>query len=174
MKFKEIKENPSVLFLGKLLLFYFLWNGFVPNSIGDGIITTNLADAGTFALQLAGLQAHKVTVATGIAIYIDQHPLLIIGPICNGVDFFGLFTCFVLAFPARWKHKAWFLPLGIFTIHLLNVIRIVLLSFNCWYSRQTFDFNHKYTFIVVVYGVMLVLWMMWAKRYSLYAERSAS
>ncbi len=163
---RAMNIHPSFGFLLKLILLYSLWNGLIAQTIVDHWITTNLAEAGVLVLKVAGLAAHRVS--TGI--YVQQYPLLYIGKPCNGVDFFGLFTCFVLAFPTRWKDKLWFLPIGILAIHLLNVLRVMALCINCWYFRNSFDFNHKYTFVILVYGLIFVLWMKWAQRYSLLKE----
>jgi exosortase/archaeosortase family protein len=156
------KVNPALLFLLKLVGLYTLWHVFFPAAWLNGFLTRHLAGVGVGGLRLFGLDAHRQATT----LYVEEQPLLYIGDPCNGLDFFGLFACFVLAFPARPGAKLWFLPLGIFTIHLLNALRVVLLCLNYWYFRSSFDFNHKYTFVVVVYGAMLLLWMRWAKRYA--------
>ena len=156
------KANPALVFLLKLAGFYTLWHAFLPAAWLNGFLTRHLAGVGVGGLRLFGLDAHREATT----LFVEGQPLLYIGDPCNGLDFFGLFACFVLAFPARPGAKLWFLPLGIFTIHLLNALRVVLLCLNYWYFRSSFDFNHKYTFVVVVYGAMLLLWMRWAKRYA--------
>ena len=156
------KVNPALLFLLKLVGLYTLWHAFFPVAWCNGLLTQHLAGVGVGGLRLFGLDAHREATT----LYVEGQPLLFIGDACNGLDFFGLFACFVLAFPARPVAKLWFLPLGILTIHLLNALRVVVLCLNYWYSRSSFDFNHKYTFVVVVYGVMLLLWMRWARRYA--------
>ncbi|WP_442196393.1 hypothetical protein [Sporocytophaga myxococcoides] len=75
-----------------------------------------------------------------------------------------MFTCFVIAFPASWKSKLWFLPMGILAIHVLNMVRVILLILNFYFFNSSFDFNHKYTFNFVVYGFMLLVWLYWAKK----------
>ncbi len=156
------KNNPAIWFLLKLMGLYTLWHVFFPVERYNGLITHHLTQVGVAGLRLFGLAAHREATT----IYVSGNPLLFIGDACNGLDFFGLFACFVLAFPARSFHKLWFLPLGVLVIHLLNTLRVVVLCLNCWYFRSTFDFNHKYTFVVVVYGVIFVLWMRWAKKYA--------
>jgi exosortase/archaeosortase family protein len=58
----------------------------------------------------------------------------------------------------------WFIPLGIVLIYCLNVLRIIGLSFNKYYDYQSADFNHHYTFTVIVYAGIFALWMWWATR----------
>jgi exosortase/archaeosortase family protein len=156
------KINPALWFLLKLAGLYTIWQAFFPAGWCNGLLTRHLASVGVGGLRLFGLDAHREATT----LYVEGQPLLYIGDPCNGLDFFGLFACFVLAFPARPVAKLWFLPLGLLTIHLLNAMRVVLLCLNYWYFRSSFDFNHKYTFVVVVYGVMLLLWMRWARKYA--------
>jgi exosortase/archaeosortase family protein len=156
------KINPALWFLLKLAGLYTLWHAFFPVAWCNGFLTRHLAGVGVGGLRLFGLDAHREATT----LYVEGQPLLYIGDPCNGLDFFGLFACFVLAFPARRVAKLWFLPLGLLTIHLLNALRVVVLCLNYWYFRSSFDFNHKYTFVVIVYGVMLLLWMRWARKYA--------
>jgi hypothetical protein len=44
------------------------------------------------------------------------------------------------------------------------VLRIMALCLNNYYSRQTVDFNHHYTFTAIVYASIFALWMWWATR----------
>jgi exosortase family protein XrtF len=162
-------KSPTVVFLAKLVLLYGLWNWLNANVWLGNWVTHQLGVAGAWTLRLTGLDATVVNQPY-TQIYVAGAPLLGIGDACNGVDFFGLFACFVLAFPAQVKSKYWFLPLGILFIHLLNVLRVVILCLNYYYYRPSFEFNHHYTFVVVVYGVMFLLWMKWASKYSLFRQ----
>ncbi len=47
-----------------------------------------------------------------------------------------------------------------------NVLRVAALSLNHMYSRGTVDFNHKYTFTVLVYAFIFFLWHLWVKYFS--------
>jgi exosortase family protein XrtF len=89
-----------------------------------------------------------------------------IGDPCNGVSLFALFTGFILAFPGPWKTKLWFIPMGILAIHLINVIRVVALVIVEYYYPESLDFNHTYTFTVLVYSLVFVLWYWWIKKFS--------
>ncbi len=101
---------------------------------------------------------------TGYDITVNGTHSLHIAEPCNGLDFFGLFICFILAFPTTIKEKLKFLPIGLLTIHVLNMIRINLLIFNYYHFRTSFDFNHKVTFNLIVYGIMLVMWVLWTRK----------
>lgn len=99
--------------------------------------------------------------------------LLWIGDPCNGVSLFAVFSIFLLAYPGPWKHKAWFLPLGLLSIHVLNMLRIVVLCIVVTVDYELLNFNHDYTFYIIVYGWVFGLWYLWVKRYATPIARKA-
>lgn len=105
---------------------------------------------------------------------IDGGSYLWIGDPCNGVELFAAFLVFIVAYPGPWKHKLWFGALGLLSIHLINCLRVVVL---CWIARFRFDwlnFQHDYTFYVVVYGWVFLLWYIWVKRFGPRREANAA
>lgn len=114
------------------------------------------------------LEAFGYQVFTGAdrLIGIDGSGGLWIGDSCNGITLFAVFTGFILAFPGNPKHKLWFIPSGIISIHLLNVIRIIVLAILDLYSRAWTEFNHTYTFNLIIYGFIFYLWIIWISKFS--------
>ncbi|MEX2596997.1 MAG: archaeosortase/exosortase family protein, partial [Salibacteraceae bacterium] len=110
-------------------------------------------------------ESHVENIRT---IGIDGTHGLWIGDPCNGLTLFALFTGFVLAYPGKLKKKAWFIPAGIIAIHLVNVLRIVALSIIIYYfpDPDVLDFNHNYTFTILVYSFVFFLWYLWADKFS--------
>lgn len=86
---------------------------------------------------------------------------------CDGVDLLALYLAFALAFPGPWKHKAWYIPLGLILIHLFNVVRVAALVVIASYSVEVMEFNHKYTFLILVYSFVFLLWYFWIKQFAL-------
>ncbi len=95
-----------------------------------------------------------------------------VGDNCNAISLFALFTGFIIAFPGKIKSKYWFIPIGIFIIYLLNCFRMVILAILDTYSRKWTEFNHTYTFTILIYGCILLLWMFWINRYSFVKDKS--
>ncbi len=93
------------------------------------------------------------------------HPVWIGGP-CNGVSIMVLFAIFIIAFPGPWKQKLWFVPSGMLVIHLINALRIVALAFIQFYAPNYLDFNHNYTFTILVYAIIFGFWMIWVNKFS--------
>lgn len=89
-----------------------------------------------------------------------------IGDPCNGLSLFALFSGFVIAYPGTILKKLWFIPLGILSIHILNVLRVAALALVEYKWPETLDFNHTYTFTILVYSWVFLLWYLWASKMS--------
>jgi exosortase/archaeosortase family protein len=89
-----------------------------------------------------------------------------VGPSCDGVVLFALFTIFIASFPGNWRRKAWFIPIGIAVLHAANAFRIICLLMIQLYWPSALEFNHDYTFTVFVYGIIFALWYLYAVRHT--------
>ena len=89
-----------------------------------------------------------------------------VGAPCDGLVLHALFLSFIVAFPGPWKHKLWFAPIGVLLIHGINVLRIVSLAMIIHYKPEYLDFNHDYTFTILVYSFVFLLWMIWVRKFS--------
>ncbi len=133
------------------------------------IVIRNLEDLSAVLLELLGFDlipdSHVENIRT---IGIDGTSGVWIGDPCNGLTLFSLFSGFVIAYPGSVKKKLWFIPLGLVLIHLLNVLRITALALILHYSQDpaVLEFNHTYTFTIIVYGFVLYLWYVWSTKLS--------
>ncbi len=91
---------------------------------------------------------------------------------CNAVSVIILFASFVVAFTGKVKPTLWFVLSGIFIIHVLNVLRIVLLNIALLYYPEFQEILHSVIFPAFIYGVVFGLWVIWVNKYSLYATRT--
>lgn len=89
-----------------------------------------------------------------------------IGSGCSGLELFLIFAGFLLIYQGQKRKLWWFLPLGLCCILILNIIRISLLAIINNYYPEYLDFNHKYTFVLIVYGAIFGLWLLWINKLS--------
>jgi len=129
----------------------------------DTALCVQIARSSAALLQVFGFAASLDNVSPSLLL-MNRQAAVIVGPPCNGLVLYALFSGFVLAFPGPWRRKLWFIPAGIFLIWLLNVLRVSALAINQHYAHQSVDFNHHYTFTFVVYSCIFGLWMLWARR----------
>ena len=154
----------ALISIGLYLLWFF---GYERNLALDGrldsALTHNIAVLSAAGLRLFGFAASVSSTQANLVLW-QGVPTVYIAPYCDGMVLYALFAGFVLAFPGAYRHKLWFVPLGVGLIYLVNVLRIIVLCLNHHYSHQTVDFNHHYTFTFVEYGFIFLLWIWWATR----------
>lgn len=91
---------------------------------------------------------------------------------CNAISIMILFASFVFAFSSQWKKTALYILFGIVLIHLLNIVRIAVLSFSLYYFPEEEELLHGTFFPLFIYGVVFVLWILWVTKFSGYAKKT--
>lgn len=82
---------------------------------------------------------------------------------CSGLGAMALFVLFVLVIPGRWTRRMGFIPIGIVVLMIVNTMRIGgLLVLSSW-RPAWFDSVHQFGTHIAYYGVVFVLWMLWAR-----------
>jgi len=100
-------------------------------------------------------QAIHVQSSNGIWTY------LLVSPGCTSLKQWMHWLFLMLLFPGTWKHKLWYIPLGLIIIEFVNVVRIVGLTLTMipWPTR--FHFFHDYFFKTFFYIMIFLLWVIW-------------
>jgi len=155
----------AALYLGWYLLYEFLLR---PHGGLDRAVIDSLMAWSSGILTLLGqeLIPEPVNAEHIRTIGVQGGHLLWIGDPCNGVGLFAVFLIFLTAYPGPWKHKIWFGALGLFSIHLINALRVVALCLIVKVDYELLNFNHDYTFYVVVYGWVFLLWAIWVRYFA--------
>lgn len=164
-------RDPVVRFFSLAIALYMGWYGlyeFVlhPGGALDRAVIDNLVWAASGLLETLGYELIPEPPQPERTIGVQGGILLWIGDACNGVGLFAVYSIFLLAFPGPWRHKAWFGLLGLVSIHAINILRIAVLCIITQYDYELLNFNHDYTFYVVIYGWVFLLWYLWVTRYS--------
>lgn len=84
---------------------------------------------------------------------------------CSGLKPILQFILLMLIFPGPWKHKAWFIPMGIVIVHLTNLFRISGLAVVTITIPEYWHFAHDYVFRPFFYVVIFFLWVWWVERF---------
>ncbi|WP_151088759.1 exosortase X [Hymenobacter baengnokdamensis] len=157
---------PRWQFLLVAASLYLVWligyEGFIgPDGRLDSWLSVNIAAASAGLLRLLGFAATAAAGSTTLAV--DGQPAVLVGYQCDGLVLYALFSGFIIAFPGPLRPKLWFIPLGVVTLYLLNIVRVAALALNHHYAHRSVDFNHHYTFSFVVYAFICLLWMQWVR-----------
>jgi exosortase family protein XrtF len=152
------------------LFWYILYDLWLhPKSTLDNLISTNLAYWSSLIIKSLGFIAIDSVAASSeniTVIGIDGTHGLWVGDPCNGITLFALFVGFIIAYPGKIKNKLWFIPLGLLSIHIINILRIVSLCLIVLYKPDSLAFNHTYTFTILVYAYVFWLWLIWSNKYA--------
>lgn len=173
-------RNTYLTFLLKASLLYlllFLIHQFLikRETHYDQRFITLILESADLVLRLLGYKTFKVLQDRDMQVLgIDGSNGVWVGSNCNAISLFSLFSVFILAYPGPWKHKLWYIPAGILAIHLINILRVVALAIIAKWDYTWLDFNHTYTFTILVYGFIFGLWMLWVNRFSLVHGKEAT
>ncbi len=172
--FLKIFRNPFFRFIvissGLYLAWYVLYEYYLKPVTGfDHVIIDSLVRIAESILKMVGYAITDYGYVDGACrthIGIDGSMGVTIGAPCDGSVLFALFVSFIVAFPGPWKHKMWYLPLGVTLIHLVNAIRVVGLAVVVHWNEDWLAFNHDYTFTLIVYAFVFLLWWIWVNKFS--------
>lgn len=165
-----IQEKKLIRFLVIFVALYITWmalyHWFIhPWGKLDTLVINDSSLWSLWLLKTLGYETflgnHETIRTIGIA---GTHGLWIGDP-CNGLTLFALFSLFLVAYPGLWKHKAWYIPLGITLIHAMNIVRISVLCIITLQKPEWLNFNHTYLFQTLMYGFIFLLWYIWIKKF---------
>lgn len=164
---KSFVIKAVLILIGWTVLYY----GFIkPDGRVDQWLTSQVVNGTKVGLEWLGydttLGYANPGESTSRMIYIDGQAVVLVADACNGLELMVLFIGFLLCFPGPWKYKAIIIPLGTLMVFVINVIREVILSLNYKFFQETFDFNHKYTYVFFVYLFVFLIWRYWLNNYS--------
>lgn len=178
LNMKKLLQNPIIKFLLLVGTFYFVWLllyylVITEHTNWNYILDYNIVQSSQFLLNLFGYDTFIELEGNTVFLFVTEGDFraVIVGDECNGFKLFSIFTIFIAAFPGNWKKKIWFIPLGILIIHLANIIRVSALLLIQNYHPEYLDFNHLYTFTILVYSIIFLLWYWYIKRFSAYVKK---
>jgi exosortase family protein XrtF len=172
---KNLFSEPIVKFLFLGLILYVSWFAlyewwihpvqWVDKAVVDNTLRTSQVILGWmgYVTEIMGDRMVRIQGTSG----------LFIGDSCNGISLFALFAIFILAFPGKTISKFFYIPAGIAVIHLLNIFRVIVLAIIETYSYAWTEFNHTYTFTLIIYACIFCMWLFWINRYSNAGSRHA-
>jgi exosortase/archaeosortase family protein len=161
-----------ILFVVALLAANFFWKFTVLGDEGTSQVTwfgiditapfdwmaTHIAHAVFWLIQLTNdtvtfFEPNTIHFATGTGTRIVWS--------CTGLKQAFIWIIIMLAARGSWKHKLWFIPLGLACAYLFNILRITLIAMAIEHHPEWFDMLHDYIFKYLFYGMLFLLWLWW-------------
>ena len=174
--------RPFFVFLIRFFLVYVVltvgYQYFLDNNRQQGAaddITKSVAAQTEYVLDVMGFDANvrQHRSEPSMMLVIDDVYVARVVEGCNGISVIILFAAFVVAFKGRTRRTILFIIGGSLIIHILNVLRIVLLSIALLHYPEYEHLLHGVIFPLFIYGVVFSLWVIWVNKYSLHAAKSA-
>jgi exosortase family protein XrtF len=97
--------------------------------------------------------------------YFENNGFITINQGCSGLKPILQFILLMLIFPGPWKHKAWFIPMGIIIVHLTNLFRISGLAVVTIKMPEYWHNAHDNFFRPFFYVVIFLLWVWWVESF---------
>ena len=187
LKIRILKNNfsrykPFFTFLLKFLLFYVVFTFVYKMYLNQYDVANNQVD---FFTEVVAKQTEKLMdifventkslphdFEPSIKIFYNDKYVARIIEGCNAISVMILFAAFIFAFSTQWKKTGLYIILGIILIHILNIIRIALLSYALYNYPEYEEILHGTIFPLFIYGVVFLLWILWVTKFSGYAKRN--
>jgi exosortase/archaeosortase family protein len=84
---------------------------------------------------------------------------------CSGLKQILQISLLLMIFPGPWKHKLWYIPMGMLLIHLTNLFRIIGLGEVLTLVPEYWKFSHDNLFRPFFYVVIFTLWVIWVEKF---------
>ncbi|MDD3643184.1 MAG: archaeosortase/exosortase family protein [Candidatus Krumholzibacteria bacterium] len=150
-----------------LILFFVLWLfSYLLTRLHPGIaagMQLLVAREVAWCLDLLG---YRFELASSTFTFFTDHggERLVVIAECTGLYTTIIYCSIIGAFPARALDKIAGLLIGVPAIHLLNLVRMVVVSLVLYHRREWFDFFHGYLWQVAFVIFMLMLVVVWMSK----------
>lgn len=168
-----------VIFIGILLIFHFLFKifakdlsamRFFENSsdwLAQKVFITSRWILDLLNVKITAFDQLNIgnSVRQRVFYYPENNGFVSVNHSCSGLKQFYQWIVLMLLYPGPWKHKVWFIPLGLGIIHFVNLFRIVGMTFVTIHFSQHWDMIHDYVMRPFFYVVMFALWVWWNEKF---------
>lgn len=156
-----------LIYLGMVFLYQFYLNRF--ENLGLDPVSKSVAKQATFVQNILGYQSAMVDgkpqQMTSWFFVMDKYISRMVEG-CNAISVMILFLAFIFAF-YHGKKTFVFAFIGLIILHVLNVLRIAGLNILLIETPQYDKIGHDYVFPAIIYGGVVVLWLVWIKFFAL-------
>lgn len=91
---------------------------------------------------------------------------------CNAVSIMIMFVAFIFAFYKGFLKTISYILASLILLYILNVLRIVLINIIAVQYPSYLKASHDYLFPAIIYGGVVVLWIVWINFFVLKEEKN--
>lgn len=97
--------------------------------------------------------------------YFENNGFIGVNMSCSGFKQILQLVLLFLIYPGPWKHKIWYIPVGMLLVYGVNLFRIIALSVVVVNWPDYFDLTHDYIIRAMFYVVIFILWVIWVEKF---------
>lgn len=86
-----------------------------------------------------------------------------VSPACTSLKQWLHWVFLMILFPGPWRHKLWYIPIGLVIIQGISILRITGLACAVYRWPGSFPFFHDYVFKGLFYGTIFLMWVIWTE-----------
>lgn len=165
-------------FLGSyiLLIIIYNWylNQYLPFNQPDPF-TRFCADLASKGFNWIGFESMTVHLPgeNFMRLLVDRKIGSIVNEGCNAISVLIIFVSFILAFYTTFKQTFTYIILSLVALFGMNIFRIILLTYIFRYHPEYSKVSHDYLFPAIIYGSIIILWIVWIKQFVLKKKSNA-
>lgn len=131
-------------------------------------ITKDVAYKSVWVVERLGYECYAIQNVDELSLtmYINEKPVSRVIEGCNAVSIIILFVAFIVAFSSTFLATFSFAFLGSVLIYVINILRIAVVGIGLYEFPQYKEFLHEILFPALIYGLVLVLWVIWVRKFS--------
>ncbi len=154
------------IYIGLIMLYQLYLNAY--DTAAADPLTRLIAQQTQFCLNKTGYETQLVDSKNSMEIYfyIRKMWATIMVEGCNAVSVMILYLAFIFAFYKGFKTFGFALG-GLLFLYVINIIRIVALNIVVVDYPDYTQIAHDYFFPAIIYGGVVVLWLVWIKFFAL-------
>lgn len=119
------------------------------------LVLVSISVVTLFDADAVGSGIHLYDKASGFAMSIEAG--------CNGVEASIVLLAAMIAFPAKWNIRLAGILLGLLSIHVVNIGRIVSLFYIGQWNMEVFDWAHLYVWQALIMLDVFIAFLFWLR-----------
>jgi len=155
-------------FLGSYIVLILFYNGYLNQYLPFGQpdpfteLSSNLAAKG---FNTIGFNAHSIHYGNEnfMRLWVDGRYASIVNEGCNAISVLIIFIAFILAFYTTFKQTIIYILISLVALFGMNISRIILLTYIYRFHQEYSKMAHDYLFPLIIYGAVIILWIVWIK-----------
>jgi len=155
-------------FLGSYIVMLLIYNWYLslylPNGTPDPFTRWN-SDVASKIFNLIGYKSESIHAGKEnyMRLAVDGKFASIVNEGCNAVSVLIIYISFIFAFYTKFKQVLIYLAASLIGLIIMNVFRIVFLTYIYRFLPEYSKIGHDYLFPAIIYGSIVILWIIWIK-----------